>query len=68
MTNKEVFSAYLGGLNSRLHEQVGAHVQGNLEQAIAMAQQIDVYWDGNVGKGKGQTVKKFKKQKKGYVT
>ena len=37
MTDEEAFSVYLAGLNPYLREQVGAHVRGNLEEAIAMA-------------------------------
>ena len=37
MADEEAFSVYLAGLNPHLREQVGAHVIGNLEEAIAMA-------------------------------
>ena len=37
MTDEESFSVYLAGLKPHLREQVGAHVQVNLEESIAMA-------------------------------
>ena len=67
MTDEEAFSVYLAGLNPHLREQVGAHVRGNLEEAIAMAQRIEIYRGGN-SKTKGQGVKNFQKKKKGSVS
>lgn len=46
---------------------MGAHVRGNLKEAIAMAQQIEVYQGSNGAKGKGQPIKNFQKKKKGFV-
>ena len=43
MTDEEAFSVYLAGLNPHLREQVGVLVRGNLEEAIAMAQRIEIY-------------------------
>ena len=43
MMDEEAFSVYLAGLNPHLREQVGAHVRGNLEEAIGMAQRIEIY-------------------------
>ena len=63
MTDEEGFSVYLAGLNPHLKEQVGTHVRGNLEEAIAMAQRIEIYQGGN-SKTKGQRVKNFQKKKK----
>ena len=37
MTDEEDFHAFLFGLVPHLQEHVGAHVQGDLEQAMAMA-------------------------------
>ena len=37
MTDEEAFHAFLSGLQPHLQEHVGAHVQGDLEAAIAMA-------------------------------
>ena len=37
MMDEEAFSVYLAALNSHLREQLGAHVTGNLEEAIAIA-------------------------------
>ena len=42
---------------------MGAHVRGNLEEAIAMAQRIEIY-RGGASKTKGQGVKTFKRRKK----
>ena len=43
MTDKEAFLVYLAGLSLHLREQVGAHVRGNLEEAIALASRIEIY-------------------------
>ena len=43
MMDEEAFSVYLAGLNPHLREQVGAHVRRNLEEAITMAQRIEIY-------------------------
>lgn len=59
MIDKEAFSAYLARLNSHLREQVGAHMRGNMEEAITMAQRIEIYWGNNGSKGKESAVKKF---------
>ena len=67
MMDEEAFSVYLLGLNPHLTEQVGAHIRGNLEEAIAMAQRIEIYW-GNDSKTKGQAMKKFQKNKKGSIS
>ena len=37
MAGEEAFHAFLFGLQPHLQEHVGAHVQGDLEAAIAMA-------------------------------
>lgn len=67
MIDEEAFLAYLAGLNSNLREQVGAHVRGNLEEAITMAHRIEFYQGSDSSKGKGQAIKKFQKKKKGSV-
>ena len=66
MTDEEAFSVYLAGLNSHIREQVGAHVKGNLEEAITMAQRIEIYRGGD-SKNKGQSSKKFQKKNKNSV-
>ena len=66
MTDEESFSVYLAGLNPHLREQVGAHVRENLEEAITMAQRIEIYRGGD-SKTKGQAVKNFQNKKKGFV-
>ena len=40
MTDEEAFHAFISGLQPHLQEHVGAHVQGDLEAAIAMAQHV----------------------------
>ena len=67
MTDEEAFLVYLAGINPHLREQVGAHVRENLEEAIAMAQRIEIYRCGN-SKTKGQGVKNFQKKKEGSVS
>ena len=44
---------------------MGAHVQGDLEAAIVMAQRVEVYCGGDGAKAGEKGPKKFKKQKKG---
>ena len=44
---------------------MGAHVQGDLEAAITMAQRLEVYCGGDGAKIGEKGPKKFKKQKKG---
>ena len=44
---------------------MGAHVQGDLEAAIAMAQRLEVYHGVDRAKASGKGPKKFKNQKKG---
>ena len=66
MTDEEAFSVYLAGLNPHLREQVGVDVRGKLEEAIAMAQRIEVYRGGD-SKTKRQGMKNFQTKKKGFV-
>ena len=65
MTDEEAFHTFLSGLQLHLQEHVGAHVQGDLEAAIAMAQRLEVYRGGDGAKAGEKEPKKFKKQKKG---
>ena len=65
MTDEEAFHTFLSGLQPHLQEHVGAHVQGDLEAAIAMAQCLEVYRGGDGAKAGEKGPKKFKKQKKG---
>ena len=66
MTDEEAVSVYLAGLSSHIREQVGAHVKGNLEEAITMAQRIEIYRGGD-SRNKGQSSKKFQKKNKNSV-
>ena len=50
MTDEEAFHTFLSGLQPHLQEHVGAHVQGDLEAAIAMAQPLEVYHGGDGAK------------------
>ena len=65
MTDEEAFHTFLSGLQPHLQEHVGAHVQGDLEAAIVMAQRLEVYCGGDGAKAGEKGPKKFKKQKKG---
>ena len=67
MTDEEAFHTFISGLQPHLQEHVGAHVQGDLEAAIAMAQRLEVYRGGDGAKMTGKGPKKFKNQKKGNV-
>ena len=62
MLDEEAFHAFLSGLQAHLWEHVGAHVQGDLEAAIAMAQCLDVYHGGDGAKASGKGPGKFKRQ------
>ena len=64
MTDEEAFHTFLFGLQSHLQEHVGAHVQGDLEAAISMAQRLEVYHGGDGAKASGKGPKKFKNQNK----
>ena len=65
MTDEEAFHAFLSGLVPHLQEHVGAHVQGDLEQAMAMAQRLEAYRGGEGAKASGSKgSRKFKKQNK----
>ena len=68
MMAEEGFHEFLSGLAPHLQEHVGAHVQGDLEAVMAMAQRLEVYrgaWDrakaGGEKKGSGKFQKRNKK-------
>ena len=67
MTDEEAFHTFIFGLQKHIQEHVGAHVQGDLEAAIAMAQRLEVYRGGDGAKTASKGPKKFKKDKKGNV-
>ena len=67
MIDEEAFHAFLFGLEPHLQEHIGAHVQGDLEAAIAMAQCLEAYRGGDMAKMSGKGPKKFRNQKKGNV-
>ena len=67
MTDEEAFHAFLSGQQPHLQEHVGAHVQGDLEAAIAMAQRLEVYHGGDSAKESGKEPKGFKNQKEKKV-
>ena len=62
MIDEEAFHAFLSGLQPHLQEHVGAHVQGDMEAAIVMAQRPEVYHGGDGVKASGKGPKKFKNQ------
>ena len=64
MTEEVSFHAFFSRLQPYLQEHVGAHLQGNLEAAISMAQYLEVYYggDGANVNGSGKGSKKFKNQ------
>ena len=43
MTAEEAFHAFLSGLVPHLQKHVGAHMQGNLEVVMVMAQCLEIY-------------------------
>ena len=60
MTDEEAFHTFIFGLQPHLQEHVGAHVQGDLEAAIAMAQRLEVYRGADGVKTASRGAKKFK--------
>lgn len=44
MMQEEGFSFFIRGLEPRIREQVGHHVEGNLTQALLMVEKTDVSW------------------------
>ena len=63
MTDEEAFHVFLSGLVPHFQEHLGAHVQDDLEQAMAMAQRLEAYRGGEGAKASGSNgSKKFKKQ------
>ena len=59
MTQEEVFPLFMRGLEPRIQEQIGYHVEGDLGGAMAMAEKADVWCNG----GEGQNPKGKKKKK-----
>ena len=64
MTDEEAFDAFISRLQLHLQEHVGAHVQGDLQVAIAMAQCLEVYRDGDGAKTTGKGPKNLKIRKR----
>ena len=63
---EEAFHAFLSRLAPHLQEHVGAHVQGDLEMAMAMAQRLEVYCgagDGAKAGGEKKGIWKISKKK-----
>ena len=60
MTQEEAFSLFMRGLEPRIREQIGYHVEGDLGRAMAMAEKADV-WRSR-GEGQNQKDKTNKKQ------
>ena len=67
MIDEEAFHTFISGLQPQLQEHVGAHVQGDLEATISMAQRLEVYRGGDGAKTASEGPKNFKKDKKGNV-
>ena len=62
MTDEEAFHGFLFGVQPHLQDNVGAHVQGDLQAAFAMAQHLEVYHGGDGAKASGKGPKKFQNQ------
>ena len=43
MTHEEAFSLFMRGLEPRIREQIGYHVEGDLGRAMAMVEKVDVW-------------------------
>ena len=61
MTQEEAFSLFMRGLEPRIREQIGYHVEGDLGRAMAMAEKADIWRS----RGEGQNQKGQNKQKAG---
>lgn len=67
MIKEEVCLAHLLGLHPHLHKHVGAHVNGNLEEAITIAQKLKFTIENPVaseGRAITKTTKNVKKIRK----
>ena len=64
MTDEEAFHAFIFGLQPHLQEHVGAHVQGDMEAAITMAQRLEVYRGGDAAKTSGKAPQSLKTRKR----
>ena len=61
MPQEEGFSLFMRGLEPRIREQIGYHVDGDLGRAMAMAEKADVWRS----RSEGQNQKGQNKQKTG---
>ena len=61
MTQEDAFLLFMRGLEPRIREQIGYHVEGDMGKAMAMAEKADVWHN----RGEGQKVKGQNKQKVG---
>ena len=60
MTKEEAFSLFMCGLERRIREQIGYHVEGDLGRVMAMAEKADVWRSRNEGQNqKGQNKQKI---------
>ena len=60
MTQEEAFSLFMCGLEPRIREQIGYHVDGDLGRAMAMAEKADVWQSRSEGQNqKGQNKQKI---------
>ena len=59
MTDEEAFHVFLSRLKPHLEGHVGAHVQGDMQVAITMAQRLEVYRGGDGPKVSGKLPGKF---------
>ena len=63
MTQEEPFSLFMHGLEPRIWEQIGYHVDGDLGKAMAMVEKADVWCN----QGEEQKAKEQNKQKAGTL-
>ena len=61
MTQEEAFLLFMRGLEPKIREQIGYHVEGDLGQAMAMVEKTDLWRS----QGEGQNQKGQNKQKIG---
>ena len=57
MTQEDAFSVFIRGLEPKIREQIGYHVEGGLGRALAMAEKADVWrsrGEGQNGKGRNK--------------
>ena len=54
MNQEEAFSFFMRGLEPKIHEQIGYHMEGDMGRVMAIVGKLDVWQTRGEGKEKGQ--------------